>query len=84
MSRQPGFRLSLFFLLWIVLATPSFALAYGDPSGGFLFQTLAPLAAVLWGAWMIFAGSILKGFRKAVDRMRGATDKVVDTQQNGE
>jgi hypothetical protein len=33
---------------------------------------------------MIFAGSILKGFRKAVDRMRGATDKVVDTQQNGE
>jgi hypothetical protein len=55
----------------MILATPSYALAYGDPTGGFLFQTLTPLAAVLWGAWMIFAGNIRKSFRKAIHRIRG-------------
>jgi hypothetical protein len=71
-NKKSGLKISLFLLLLIILARPSDALAYGDPSGGFLLQTLTPLAAMLWGAWMIFAGTIRKRFRKAIHRMRGA------------
>ena len=43
-------------------------MVYGDPSGGFLFQFLAPLTAVLWGGWLILAGRIRKGFSKLMRR----------------
>lgn len=75
----------------MILAKPSYALAYGDPTGGFLFQTLTPLAAVLWGAWMIFAGNIRKSFRKAIYRIRGVVPEetvqettIGDDELNGE
>ncbi|MGA2388487.1 MAG: hypothetical protein ABSF97_05980 [Candidatus Sulfotelmatobacter sp.] len=71
MIKKSGLQISLFVFLLIILATPSYAMAYGDPSGGFLLQALTPLAAVLWGAWMIFAGNIRKSFRKAIHRIRG-------------
>ncbi len=90
MTKRPGLQISLFFLLLIILAKPSYALAYGDPSGGFLLQTLTPLAAVLWGAWMIFAGSIRKNVRKAIHRVRGTVpeeavqEEIVSDELNGE
>lgn len=53
---------SFYFLFFLVVALPSRAFAYGDPSGGLLFQMLTPLAALLWGAWLIFANSVRKRF----------------------
>ena len=87
MSRKLTVQLPLAFLVLIVLTVPLPAFAYGDPSGGLLFQTLTPLMAILWGAWMIFANSVRKGVRKAMLRIRGVaveeavaddTEKAVD------
>jgi len=47
-------------LLSLIVAAPSPAYAYGDPTGGQLFQILAPLLAVIWGAWLIFANNVRK------------------------
>lgn len=60
---------SVSLVLLLVLSLPSRAFAYGDPSGGFLFQMLTPLAAVFWGAWLILAGRVRKRFRKIVHRL---------------
>ena len=67
------FYLSLFLVLSLVLMAPLSAFAYGDPSGGFLFQMLTPLAAMLWGGWLIFAGAIRKKLGKIIHRTRLAT-----------
>jgi len=71
MSRKRTVQLSLVFFLLTFLAAPLPAFAYGDPSGGLLFQTLTPLLAILWGAWMIFANRVRKGVRRAILRIRG-------------
>jgi hypothetical protein len=71
MSQKRTVQLSLVLLLLTVLAAPLPAFAYGDPSGGLLFQTLTPLLAILWGAWMIFANRVRQGVRKAIVRIRG-------------
>jgi len=65
-------RSSLFLVVFLLLAlsVPSRAFAYGDPSGGFLFQTLTPLVALLWGTWLIFAGGVRKRLVKIVRRIR--------------
>ncbi len=52
---------------------PARLFAYGDPSGGYLFQILTPLAAMLWGAWLIFAGAIRRRLEKIFRRTRLAT-----------
>jgi hypothetical protein len=67
------FYFSLFIILILVLMAPVRAFAYGDPSGGYLFQMLTPLAAMLWGAWLIFAGAIRKKVGKIFHRTRLAT-----------
>ena len=64
------FYLSLFLVLTLVVMVPSRALAYGDPSGGYLFQILTPLAAMLWGGWLIFAGAIRRRLGKIFHRTR--------------
>jgi hypothetical protein len=64
---------SLFVILTLLLAAPARAFAYGDPSGGYLFQVLTPLAAMLWGGWLIFAGAIRKKLGKIFHRTRLAT-----------
>jgi len=43
-------------MLFLVAAVP--AHAYGDPSGGTLFQVLMPALAALWATWMIFANRV--------------------------
>jgi hypothetical protein len=66
-------KLPLFVFLLLVLVVPAPAFAYGDPSGGFLFQVLTPIVAALWGAWMAFAHNITKRLANVIGRMRGET-----------
>jgi hypothetical protein len=66
-------RVSLPILVLLALELPAHGIAYGDPSGGFLFQMLTPLAAVLWGGWLIFAGGVRKKIGRLVGRFRSAT-----------
>ena len=86
MLGRPRFRLSLFVVICFVPVMPLRALAYGDPSGGFLFQMLTPLVAVLWGSWLIFAGKIRKRLRKVIYRMRGVAvdDSITNAAQDGQ
>src|SRR5215471_16411599 len=60
-------------LVFAAFKLPAHAIAYGDPSGGLLFQMLTPLAAVLWGGWLIFAGSVRKRVGRLIGRFRSAT-----------
>ena len=60
-------------IVFAALKLPAHAMAYGDPSGGFLFQMLTPLAAVLWGGWLIFAGGVRKRIEKLIGRFRDGT-----------
>jgi hypothetical protein len=57
----------------MALELPAHALAYGDPSGGLLFQMLTPLVAVLWGGWLIFAGGVRKRIGRLIGRFRSVT-----------
>jgi hypothetical protein len=63
-AKRSGLSLSLFIFLLLILAVPMPAHAYGDPSGGMLFQILTPILAALWGAWLIFAHKIHRWFGK--------------------
>ena len=55
--------------LFILIGVPAYA--YGDPTGGALFQILMPALAALWGFWLIFANKIRRGFGAAVRKLRG-------------
>ena len=59
--------------MFFVLRLSAHAIAYGDPSGGMLFQVLTPLAAVLWGGWLIFAGGVRKRLGKLFRKFRSDT-----------
>lgn len=64
-----------------IFPIPAFAFAYGDPSGGLLFQVLTPLLAVLWGGWLILAGRVRKGVSKLLSRkVSSASDDLVEAQ----
>jgi len=63
-------HLALIVALFMLLGLPAYA--YGDPSGGTLFQILMPLLAVVWGMWMIFVGRIRRGVSNAVRRLRSS------------
>jgi len=57
-------------LLFLSAGIP--AHAYGDPSGGTLFQVLMPLLAGLWAMWMIFANRVRRGLLLFYRKLRGA------------
>jgi hypothetical protein len=63
-------RFLIFALLVMMVALP--AHAYGDPTGGMLFQMLAPLLAMIWGLWMILANSIRRGTANFIRKFRNA------------
>lgn len=47
------------------------AYAYGDPTGGSLFQILMPALAALWALWMMFANRVLRGLSSVYRKLRG-------------
>lgn len=63
-------------LLLFCLPLPAFA--YGDPTGGALFQILGPILALAWGAWMIFANGIRRRVSNLFHKVRGT--KAPDTE----
>jgi hypothetical protein len=83
MSRKRTVQLSLVFFVLTFLASPLPAFAYGDPTGGALFQTLTPLLAILWGAWMIFANRVRKVVRGAILRIRGVAPEDASANDSG-
>jgi hypothetical protein len=62
--------LAVVVILFLFAAIP--AHAYGDPSGGTLFQLLMPALAGLWAMWMIFANAVRKRLSLLYRRLRGA------------
>lgn len=45
--------------------------AYGDPSGGTLFQVLMPALAGAWAMWLIFANRIRRSLILLYRKLRG-------------
>jgi hypothetical protein len=64
-------RLDLVVVVTLFLLAGIPAYAYGDPSGGALFQVLMPALAGLWAMWMIFANRARKGLSLLYRRLRG-------------
>jgi hypothetical protein len=60
----------LFVTLFMLLGLPAYA--YGDPSGGTLFQILMPMLAALWAMWMIFANRVRRTVGGFVRKLRGS------------
>jgi hypothetical protein len=56
--------------LFLLAGVP--AHAYGDPSGGTLFQVLLPALAALWATWMIFAHRVRSALASIYRKLRGA------------
>ena len=67
------FRLSnvIFIPILILFCLPLPAFAYGDPTGGALFQILGPILALAWGAWMIFANGVRRRVSNLFHKIRG-------------
>jgi hypothetical protein len=56
--------------LFFLVGAPAYA--YGDPSGGTLFQVLMPALAALWATWMIFASRVRSALASLYRKLRGA------------
>lgn len=61
--------LAVIVVLFLLSAIPSYA--YGDPSGGTLFQVLMPTLAALWAVWMIFANRVRRSLSFFYRKLRG-------------
>jgi hypothetical protein len=55
----------------LVLLSPLPVYAYGDPSGGVLFQILMPMLAGIWATWMIFANRLRRVLGGIMRKLRG-------------
>lgn len=64
--RCPLLIVAVFVLLGVL---PCYA--YGDPTGGALFQILMPVLAAIWGMWLIFASSIRRRASGLLRKLRG-------------
>jgi hypothetical protein len=65
--RSPVLLVVMVFVLLAVV--PCYA--YGDPSGGTLFQVLMPVLAAIWGMWMIFANNLRRRGSNLLRKWRG-------------
>jgi hypothetical protein len=61
-------EISLFVAAFMLLGIPAYA--YGDPSGGTLFQILMPMLAGVWAMWMILANRIRRTVTVLVRKLR--------------
>ncbi len=59
----------VFVSLALLVGIPAYA--YGDPSGGALFQILMPMLAAIWATWMILANRIRRGVGGVLRKLRG-------------
>jgi hypothetical protein len=64
-----SYWVTLGLILLICLPIPAYA--YGDPTGGAIFQILGPILALAWGAWMIFANGVRRRVSNLIHKMRG-------------
>jgi hypothetical protein len=62
-------QITVFVTLFMLLGIPAYA--YGDPSGGTLFQILMPMLAAIWATWMIFANRIRRTVGGFMRKLRG-------------
>jgi hypothetical protein len=65
-------RVKILVLVVLLMLVGIPAYAYGDPSGGTLFQILMPTLAALWAMWMIFANRVRRTVGNFVRRLRGS------------
>lgn len=73
---MPKLRRASFLALVLLVLLPALpCYAYGDPSGGALFQLLLPALAVIWGMWMTFANRIRRYVRILLLKLRGTPTK---------
>lgn len=66
MSRR---YIALFTTAFFLLGIPAYA--YGDPTGGTLFQVLLPMLAAVWAMFLIFANRIRRGISGFFAKLRG-------------
>jgi hypothetical protein len=78
MSRR---RVVLFTIPFFLLGIPAYA--YGDPTGGTLFQVLLPMLAAVWAMFLIFANRIRRGISAVVGKLRGVKPKE-ETRQDAQ
>jgi hypothetical protein len=69
MGRRGPLLVVMVFVLLAVL--PCYA--YGDPTGGALFQILLPVLAAIWGMWLIFANNIRRRASSLLRKLRGTS-----------
>jgi hypothetical protein len=62
-------KISVLVVLCMLVGIPAYA--YGDPSGGALFQVLMPMLAALWATWMIFANQVRRTVGNFWRKLRG-------------
>ena len=63
-------QIGLFVTLFLLLGIPAYA--YGDPSGGLLFQILMPMLAAMWAMWLIFANRLRRAVANLIRKLRGS------------
>ncbi len=64
-------RFHVLFVIGCVLVVAVPAFAYGDPTGGALFQILTPILAMIWGVWLIVANSVREHVSNLLRKWRG-------------
>jgi hypothetical protein len=64
------FQILALVTLFMLVGVPAYA--YGDPSGGALFQVLMPMLAALWAMWMIFANNVRRTVGNFWRKLRGS------------
>jgi hypothetical protein len=69
-----GRRVLLIAMVFVFLGVlPCYA--YGDPTGGALFQILMPVVAAVWGMWLIFANKLRRWGSNRLRRWRGKPEE---------
>jgi hypothetical protein len=65
-------RVKILVLVVLLMLVGIPAYAYGDPSGGTLFQILMPTLAAFWAMWMIFANRVRRTVGNFVRKLKGS------------
>lgn len=69
-AKMRGRHIVFFTTAFFLLGIPAYA--YGDPTGGTLFQVLLPMLAALWAMFLLFANRIRRGLSGFIAKLRGS------------